>query len=284
MQFIKICQNKDCNEQYFVKRKDRIETSKYCSAKCRMHSLGNSWKNKERSEENCKNLSIAKSGPNHPLFGKFGKDNPNFGRKNTEEFKRNMSMKIRNSITPEYRQKISKLTKLGMRNSEYFNSFEYRQKMNSDEHRNKLKASAKERVEKYGSPMLGKLHSKQTKNKISSSLKNKKHKPHTNETKNKLRIYALNRVLKNNQMLAIGKNENKLLDLQEQKDNCKILRQYHIKDLGYIVDGYCSENNTVYEVYEKFHNKNIEKVQKDLQRETEICNHLSSDFIIIWDK
>ena len=79
---------------------------------------------------------------------------------------------------------------------------------------------------------------------------------------------------------SIGANEARMLDEQEQIDKCKIQRQYPIKELGYVVDGYCRETNTVYEVYEKYHDK---QVQKDLQRETEICNFLSCDFIILWE-
>ena len=78
---------------------------------------------------------------------------------------------------------------------------------------------------------------------------------------------------------TIGKHEKEILDLQEQKDNCKILRQYQV--LGYFVDGYCPENNVVYEVYEPWHSKTV---FRDLNRKTEICNHLSCDFIILWDK
>ena len=78
----------------------------------------------------------------------------------------------------------------------------------------------------------------------------------------------------------IGRNETLLLDVQAKLDGVIILRQYVIETLGYIVDGYCLETNTVYEVYEKQHNR---QVQKDLKRETEICNQLSCDFHIIWD-
>jgi hypothetical protein len=100
------------------------------------------------------------------------------------------------------------------------------------------------------------------------------------EVKNKLRQAALNHIEQYG-YTSIGKHEKQLLDLQEQKDNCKLLRQVQIKGVGYIVDGYCIETNTVYEVYEKFHDK---QVFKDLDRETEICNYLSCDFIILWDK
>ena len=79
--------------------------------------------------------------------------------------------------------------------------------------------------------------------------------------------------------ISKGRNETKILDEIEQRESIKIDRQFSI--LGYFPDGYCHETNTIYEVYEKKHDK---QVQHDLERETEICNHLSCDFIIIWDK
>ena len=54
----------------------------------------------------------------------------------------------------------------------------------------------------------------------------------------------------------------------------------HIKSLGYIVDGYCKETNTVYEVYEKYHEKQVEH---DLRRQEEIQKHLGCKFIAIKD-
>lgn len=99
------------------------------------------------------------------------------------------------------------------------------------------------------------------------------------DAKRKLRVFALNRVAKQGR-LCQGKNETALLDEQERKDGVKILRQWNTK-IGYQVDGYCPETNTVYEVYEKYHDK---RVQKDLERETEICNRFGCDFIIIWDR
>ena len=61
---------------------------------------------------------------------------------------------------------------------------------------------------------------------------------------------------------------------------CKKEFEYYIKELGYWVDGYDKERNTVIEYYEKYHEK---QVQRDLNRETEICNHLGCDFIILWE-
>ena len=104
------------------------------------------------------------------------------------------------------------------------------------------------------------------------------------ETKEKLRKYKIDKILQEGCWFTIGKNEKQLLDEQEIKDNCKILRQYIVRvshTQFYSVDGYCKETNTVYEVYEKAHDK---KVFKDLERQNEICKYLSCTFIVIYDK
>ena len=105
---------------------------------------------------------------------------------------------------------------------------------------------------------------------------------HTNETKRKLRLITLDNIEKFRGKLRcfIGKNETKLLNEQEIKDNCKIIRQYIISELGYIADGYCAETNIIYEVYEKKHEQKIEKDQK---RQKEIEEYLGCKFIIILD-
>lgn len=45
----------------------------------------------KRSEEFKKNISLTRSGENNPLFGKRGKDSPNYGRKRSNEGRQNMS-------------------------------------------------------------------------------------------------------------------------------------------------------------------------------------------------
>ncbi len=93
---------------------------------------------------------------------------------------------------------------------------------------------------------------KETKEKISKSLIN-----HlvTKEARKNMRIAALERVTQNGQMIAVGKLEKPILDQQEINNRCTITRHYHIKELGYQVDGYDKINNIVYEVYEPFHLK-----------------------------
>ena len=100
------------------------------------------------------------------------------------------------------------------------------------------------------------------------------------ETRKKQRVAALEYINKTRGKCSpnLGKNEAALLNKQEQIDSCKILRQHHIKNLGYFVDGYCSETNTVYEVYEKWHDKQIDH---DIRRQQEIQNQLKCKFIII---
>lgn len=57
--------------------------------------------------------------------------------------------------------------------------------------------------------------------------------------------------------------------------------EYHIKELGYWVDGYDTENNTVYEYDEKHHFKNGKLKNKDIIRQQQITDHLNCKFIRI---
>jgi len=54
--------------------------------------------------------------------------------------------------------------------------------------------------------------------------------------------------------------------------------EYHIKELGYWVDGYSKEKNIVIEYYEPHHKRQVEK---DKRRESEITEYLGCKFIII---
>lgn len=57
--------------------------------------------------------------------------------------------------------------------------------------------------------------------------------------------------------------------------------EFHIKELGYWVDGFDLNNNTVYEYYEKHHYKKGELKEKEKKREKEICDFLGCKFISI---
>jgi len=143
--------------------------------------------------------------------------------------------------------------------------------------------------------------SEETRRKKSESMKilwatkefRKKMQPHldkfkikTKKHKKNLAIAARKRVQNNllnniqNFCPNLGKHETQLLNEQEKKDKCTILRQYYI--IGFKVDGYCKETNTVYEVYEKGHFSK-QKIKQDLKRQKEIENELNCKFVIIKD-
>jgi len=79
---------------------------------------------------------------------------------------------------------------------------------------------------------------------------------------------------------AIGLNEESLLNKQEIIDNCKIIRDFTVA--GYYPDGYCKETNTVYEVYERYHNYPKQK-ERDTIRQKIIQDTLKCNFVIIYD-
>jgi hypothetical protein len=95
-------------------------------------------------------------------------------------------------------------------------------------------------------------------------------------------LKALTTRYKNNMLYCPqkGTNEQSILDLQEQQDNCIIDRNFRV-GLFY-PDGYCKETNTIYEVYEKYH-KSAKRQIKDKERQKYIQDQLQCNFIIIWD-
>jgi len=96
-------------------------------------------------------------------------------------------------------------------------------------------------------------------------------------TRSKMRVKAVERRKQNNTYkVFIGKYEKIILDKVESENDIKILRNFEINHLGYSVDGYDKENNVVYEVDEPYHEKQIEK---DVERQFAIVNHLNCDFV-----
>jgi endogenous inhibitor of DNA gyrase (YacG/DUF329 family) len=237
------CRN--CNK-YLVYRQEF-----YCSKRCQIiyQQTG-----KPLSENHKLKLSLVKKGKPSKLKGiPF-----------TQEHKNNLSNSLKGrELSEETKLRISLKTKEAMNRPEI-----------------KLKIKNQIRPSGVNSPLYGRKASLETRQTLRVAHLGIKQ---SEESKRKKRVSLLKYIEnhKGKPFAFTGKHEKQLLDLQEQKDNCKILRQYHLKDLGYIVDGYCKETNTVYEVYEPYHDKTI---FRDLDRETEICNKLSSDFIIIWDR
>ena len=79
-----------------------------------------------------------------------------------------------------------------------------------------------------------------------------------------------------------GKNEKEILDAIEKQVSINIVRQYGV--LGFYLDGYCKETNTAYEVDEKRHfDSEGCLIQRDVERESEIIEHLKCTFIRVTD-
>jgi len=77
-------------------------------------------------------------------------------------------------------------------------------------------------------------------------------------------------------------NELGITDIQHAENG----GEYHIKELGYYVDGYSKEKNIVIEYYEKWHMKYSKNVKRDKRRKKEIMEHLNlsdDQFIIIYE-
>jgi len=93
------------------------------------------------------------------------------------------------------------------------------------------------------------------------------------ETKWKPRMVQTNCIMR-------GENEVELLNKIEMENSITINRNFKI--LRYMPDGYCVENNTVYEVYER-HHRYTAHAQYDKNRQQVIQNYLKCNFCIIWD-
>jgi very-short-patch-repair endonuclease len=78
-----------------------------------------------------------------------------------------------------------------------------------------------------------------------------------------------------------GRHEKQILDDKEKELGIKIIRQFQV--LGYYVDGYCKETNTVYEVNEYHHYTSAKKIEADRIRQQAIIDVLHCEFVIIKD-
>ena len=137
------------------------------------------------SEETRKKLSIASSGKNNAMYGKFGKDHPSYGRYVSEDTKNKLSEALRGKKKSEEHIQHLREANLG--------------KKMSEESRRKISESLKGLFAGERHPMYGKKHTDETKHRMSESQKAvwdeerriewSKHqtgKQHTDETKNKI--------------------------------------------------------------------------------------------------
>lgn len=205
---------------------------------------------------------------NKKKYGNSGKKNPMYGKRHSKKTKKLISESKKGSIL-------------------------------SEETKQKMKESSRHLSgEKH--PMYGKRHSEKTKEKISKSLKGKpsgtagkpspmKGKHLSEETKRKLRLSAIKRLENRYGKIYPGYNPKacKIIDEYGKQHDYNFQHaensgEFHIKELGYWVDGYDKEKNVVIEVDESFHyDSNGNLKERDIQRQKEIENFLKCKFIRI---
>jgi len=141
-------------------------------------------------------------------------------------------------------------------------------------------------------PFFNKTHNIDTIKKITISNKRRGGGECKSSTRQKHRINLINKLKQLHPNFPIGSpmyNPNSISIIEQKAKELGITDlqhaensgEFHIKELGYWVDGYSKEKNVVIEYYEKFHNRTKER---DLQRQKEITKFLNCEFIIIKEK
>ena len=131
--------------------------------------------------------------------------------------------------------------------------------------------------------------SEETRRKMSESRRGKNHylfgKHHSEETKQKMRLAVIARIERNLGQVYPNYNPNACKIIEDYGreygynfQHAENGGEYHIKELGYFVDGYDKDKNVVLEVYEPAHKRTI---KRDLRRQKEITEHLNCKFIYI---
>ena len=135
-------------------------------------------------------------------------------------------------------------------------------------------------------------HSNESKIKMSETkkrlglFKGKNNPAKRNDVKKKIRLGVLKYIRENIGMTIpfYNKNACKYLDDLSKKKGWNLLHalnggEYHIKDLGYFLDGYDEEKNIVVEYDEAKHYDVYGNLkEKDIRRQREIINELKCDF------
>lgn len=105
-------------------------------------------------------------------------------------------------------------------------------------------------------------------------------------TKKKLRLLAIQRIQRQHGQIFPNYNPEacRLIEEYGRKHGYNFQHaenggEFHIKDLGYWVDGYDEEQNTVIEYYESHHYKDGKLKERDLMREIEIKEHLGCQLV-----
>jgi len=280
-----------CNFKYVKKiQKYHIEKKWLCKS-CRVSGENNPMYGKKMSEEQKKKRSDNMKGENNHFYGKKHSDETKkkIGEKN--------SLIMKGENNPMYNKNVFDILK-----------YKYGEEKANEIWKNKYENHSNN-MKGENNHFYGKKHSDETKEKISTNLlksekfknmrtleyrekmsKALKNRKFSVEHRKKLRLISIekmNEKLENNFQIIPNYNPKacEIFDEISEKKNIYIEHamnggEYHIKELGYWVDGYDRENNIVYEFDEKYHN-NLKQQEKDKTREQEIINLLDCKFIRI---
>ena len=149
-------------------------------------------------------------------------------------------------------------------------------------HTEETKLKISESMKEYRKNTINPFMLDSSRKKISEYRKDKKA---SIKTKRKMRLSHLERIEKINGYVYPNYNPEacKIIDNYGKENGYNFQHaenggEFHIKELGYFVDGYDGEKNVVVEYYEKHHHKQIEK---DEIRKQEIIDLLGCEFIEI---
>lgn len=139
---------------------------------------------------------------------------------------------------------------------------------------------------KMSKAQMGRVISDETRKKMSDSRTGYKH---SNDCIKKLRLSAINRISEakfNGGQVMPNYNPSSIPIIEEKARELGITDlqhaenggEYHIKELGYFVDGYSKEKNIVIEYDEKHHKRHV---KADQRRQKEITELLDCKFVRI---
>jgi len=201
------------------------------------------------------------------------------GLHHREETKLKIKESVLKSITPETLNKISKANKGRVSPTKGLSWEQQMGKEKSEERKNRSKVLLERNNPMYDLDVRQKVADANTGKKLSIN------------TIKKIRLSVLKDLENKNGILYPNYNFNGCKyfnELMEQTgtyiQHAENDGEYHIKELGYWVDGYDKENNIVYEYDEKEHFVNGKLKEKDVRRQKEIEDFLSCKFIRIKEK
>jgi len=214
-----------------------------------------------KNEETRRKISKTLTGRKIPVEVKLKIQNTLKQKFNTPEYKKKFSIQNSKINNPMYGKHHSEESKKKM-------SINTKQAMNTEEMKEKMERiqNSKEYKEKVSKALTGKIRSE--------------------TSKQRYREMVVRRVQKYG-ILSRNFNPKACLIIDDYgKQNGYNFQhalnggEFHVKGLGYLVDGYDKDKNTVIEIDEKQHfdfSGNLK--EKDIRRQKEITNHLKCEFI-----